>query len=126
MYETAKLLNITLEEGIPTSFDVYFEESDPVPPDTVGPPKDLTGYRFLLEVREEYESETALISLSTENGAITVSGGTATVTFRENDSKLGGASGKNYVYDLVGFNPSDVPMKILMGGVQIVQTVSRW
>lgn len=123
MYETAKLLNITLEEGIPSGFDVYFEESAPVPPDTVGPPKDLTGYRFLLEVREEYESEEALITLSTENGAIEVSGGTVTVTFRENDSKIGRASG---VYDLVGFNPSDVPMKILRGNIQIVQTVSRW
>lgn len=123
MYETAKLLNLTLEEGIPSGFEVYFEESAPVPPETLGPPKDLTGYTFLLQVLEDFDSPDALIRLTTENGAITVSGGTVTVTFRENDTKIDRSSG---VYDLIGFNPQGTPAKILKGAVQIIRTASSW
>ena len=115
--ETATVLPIVLEEGIPFGIDLTIL-------DDLDQPVNLTGFRFLLEARESYSSKTSFIHLSTENFGITVDIPTAKVVvfFNGQVSK----SKKSGIYDLIGFSPSNVPFKILKGTLQITQTVSIW
>lgn len=115
--ETASILPIVLEEGIPFSIELTML-------DDLNAPVNLTGFRFLLEARDTYNSKAPFIHLSTENGAITVDIPSAKVSvfFSEDVSK----SNKSGMYDLIGFSPSNTPFKILKGSLQITQTVCIW
>ena len=118
MPETATDMPIVLEEGIPWGFEFVAKDID-------GIPVPLHGYTFKLDVLENISKKIPFISLSTENGAITVypDEGKVLVFFSEQISKTKNTSG---IYDFIGFSPTKVPFKILKGSLSIVQTVTQW
>lgn len=115
--EAAIQQHITLEEGIPCNFEITFLDADsqPVP---------LTGFTFKLQAKENIKND-ACITLSSTNSTITTDApnGKVILHFSGADSKNKAA---NLVYDLIGFDASQVPFKVAKGSIEIIQTVTTW
>ena len=61
---------------------------------------DLTGYTAKMQVREKHTSTTAQLTLTTENGGISLGGALGTFTVNISASDTSALFAKDYVYDL--------------------------
>ena len=63
-------------------------------------PVDLTTYTARMQVREKHTSQTAKVTLTTENGGITLGGDEGTINLYIADETTSQINAKEYVYDL--------------------------
>ena len=63
-------------------------------------PVDLTSYTARMQLRERYSSPSAAISLTTENGRISLGGALGTINLLVDAVSTAAVPAKEYVYDL--------------------------
>ena len=84
-----------------------------------GSPKDLSTYKAHMQVRASVESETALLTLSSEtitkDGTITLGGAAGTIELEVLATNMANVDWKNAVYDLLVYT-SDEQKDILVDG----------
>lgn len=89
----AGIYNITAEQGATLTRTVTWKNS-------VGDPINLTGYTARMQVRADYDSTTAVLTLTTENGGITLGGSAGTIVITATATATTALSASTYVYDL--------------------------
>lgn len=97
--------------------------------DAAGDLLDLTGKTARMQVREAIESTAVKISLTTENGGITLGGTAGTLTFlisAEDTSELSATYDvEQWVYDLEFVNADLTVERVLQGTVVVYPEVTR-
>lgn len=87
-------------------------------------PVDLTTYTARMQVREKYTSPSATVSLTTENGGITLGGVDGTIDIDINATTTAGIVAKEYVYDLELIS-SSVVTRLIEGKFIVTPEVTR-
>ena len=89
-----------------------------------GDPVDLTTYTARMQVREKYSSANPIVSLTTENGGITLGGDEGTIDIEINSTTTAGIVAKEYVYDLELVS-SSVVTRLIEGKFIVTPEVTR-
>ena len=122
----AGIYNITCQAGSTFGRTLTFKYPDPAssPLDPTYLPWNLTGYTARMQVRRTIDSSTVLISLTTENGRITLSGasGIIELDISATDTSTITSSG---VYDLEIIGSNGIVSRILQGDFTLSPEVTR-
>lgn len=84
----------------------------------------LTGYTAKMQVREKHSSTTAKLTLTTENGRITLGGALGTITLFIADESTAEVAAKEYVYDLELMSGGNV-YRLIEGKFIVTPEVTR-
>ncbi len=115
---TAGTYTVTIEQG--ASFSLPLTWKDPL-----GTAIDLTGYTARMHVREDVESSTAFITLTTENGGIALGGTAGTITLSMTAAATAALTQSKGVYDLELVSGGGSVTRLLEGIVHIRREVTR-
>ncbi len=86
---------------------------------------DLTGCTARMQVRAEVESETVLLSLTTENDGITLGGSAGTIDLYVADEDTAAIDWDSGVFDLEIEHPSGEVTRLAEGSVSVSPEVTR-
>lgn len=114
---TAGIYNFTLDQGSVYSVVLVYTDSNNVP-------VNLTGFTAKMQLRQNYNSTAADLTLSSANGDITIVGATGTVTVNATAAQTAALSPGFYVYDLEltsGLNIS----RLIQGQVTVAEQVTQ-
>jgi selenophosphate synthetase-related protein len=113
----AGVYDITIEQGATFTMSLTWKDS-------TGSPVNLTGYTARMQVRENYESDSTLVSLTSSGGDIVLGGalGTIAVTIAATATQL--LQLDEAVYDLELVNGATVT-RLLQGKAIISREVTR-
>jgi hypothetical protein len=90
-----------------------------------GAPIDLTGCTARLQVREEVESPTVLVDLTTENGGITLGGVDGTIDLFVSATATAAYAWESGVHDLEIEHPNGDVTALAYGGASLAKEVTR-
>lgn len=107
MSAPAQTYDITADQGATYSVVITYENSN-------GTPINLTNYTARMQLRASYASVAAALTLTTENGRITLGGALGTITLTVEAATMETLEAKTYVYDLELVNGSTV-IRLLQG-----------
>jgi len=113
----AGIYNIVAEQGATLTRTITWNN-------TAGQPINLTNYTARMQVRNDYDSSTALLTLTTENGGITLGGVLGTVILTVSASSMALVASGSYVYDLE-LVLSDVVTRLVQGSFTVNAEVTR-
>ena len=113
----AGLYDITIEQGATFTLSLTWKDS-------TGAAVNITGYTARMQVRENYESESTLVSLTSAGGDIVLGGalGTIAVTIAASVTQL--LQLEEAVYDLELVNGATVT-RLLQGKATVSREVTR-
>lgn len=94
--------------------------------DSAGTAVNLTGYTARLNVRETYSSASAILTLTTENGGITLGGSAGTITLSASATTTAALTAPfSGVYDLELVSGGGVVTRLLEGVATVSPEVTR-
>lgn len=113
----AGLYDITIEQGATFTLSLTWKDS-------TGAPVNITGYTARMQVRENYESESTLVSLTSSGGDIVLGGalGTIAITIAASVTQL--LQLDEAVYDLELVNGATVT-RLIQGKATVSREVTR-
>ena len=114
---TAGIYNFTIDQGANWNLKVVYKDSD-------GDVIDLTGYTAAMQLRQNYNSDTAVLSLSTSNGGITINGPLGELNLQATAAQTGSLDSGFYVYDLE-VTSGGVVTRIIQGQITVAGEVTR-
>ena len=114
---TAGIYNTTIDQGSVWSVVLVYTDSN----DT---PVNLTGYTAAMQLRQNYNSDTAALTLTTTNGGITIVGATGTITITATATQTGNLDPGFYVYDLELTSGSNIS-RLIQGQLTVAEQVTR-
>lgn len=88
-------------------------------------PIDLTGYTARMQIRSDVDSDTVLVSLTTENGGITLGGTDGTVTLLISATATAALTWDEGVYDLELVSSGGVATRLVSGRIAVSDEVTR-
>ncbi len=88
-------------------------------------PVNLTGYTARMQAREEYESATAFIDLTTGNGGITLGGAAGTIVLLLSATATAAITAEHGYYDLELVSASGRVYRLLQGDICISKEATR-
>tara|TARA_R110000868_G_scaffold19150_4_gene82786 strand:+ start:5585 stop:5935 length:351 start_codon:yes stop_codon:yes gene_type:complete len=110
--------DITIEQGATFQLNLVWKDPN-------GTAINLTGYTARMQVREKVTSTTALISLTTENGGITLGGAAGTIAVVAAATATDDITVKRGVYDLELISSGGIVTRLIEGCVTISPEVTR-
>jgi phage tail sheath gpL-like len=114
---TAGIYNTTIDQGSIWSVVLVYTDSNNVP-------VNLTGYTAAMQLRQNYNSATADLTLTTANGGITIVGATGTITITATATQTGLLDAGLYVYDLELTSGSNIS-RLIQGQLTVAEQVTR-
>jgi hypothetical protein len=90
---TAVIYNTVIDQGADWSINFTYQNPN-------GTPVNLTGYTAALQLRSFPDAPTAVLSLSTANGGITITAQTGVIAVRATATQTGSIIAGTYDYDL--------------------------
>jgi phage tail sheath gpL-like len=114
---TAGIYNTTIDQGSVWSVVLVYTDSNNVP-------VNLTGYTAAMQLRQNYNSTTADLTLTTANGGITIVGATGTITINATATQTGLLDPGFYVYDLELTSGSNIS-RLIQGQLTVAEQVTR-
>ena len=114
---TAGTYLITAEQGATFTRTIVWNDAD-------GDPVDLTGYVVRMQVREDYFSSVASLTLTTENGRITFGDATGSIVLNVSATDMALLQANSYVYDLE-LEIGGVVTRLIQGTFTINAEVTR-
>jgi hypothetical protein len=88
-------------------------------------PINLTGYTARMQVREKHTSTKKDLTLTTENGGITLGGAAGTIHLDISATTTAALHAKEYVYDLELVSSSNLVMRLIEGKFIVTPEVTR-
>lgn len=119
MTKPAKL-KLTIYQG--ATFRKRLTWTGPAPTRT---PIDMTGCTARMQVRSEVESAVVLLSLTTENGGITLGGATGTIDLLSADDETAAITWDGGVWDLEIVHPGGDVTRLAQGSISVSPEVTR-
>ena len=98
---TAGYYNITAEQGATFNRVLTWRDS-------ASALINLTGYTARMQVRTDYASTSTILSLTTQNGQITLGGAAGTITLLVSATDMAALSSGSFVYDLEMINGATI------------------
>jgi phage tail sheath gpL-like len=114
---TAGIYNTTIDQGSLWSVVLVYTDSN-------NTPVNLTGYTAAMQLRQNYNSTTADLTLTTANGGITIVGATGTITITATATQTGLLDPGFYVYDLELTSGSNIS-RLIQGQLTVAEQVTR-
>lgn len=117
----AVVYNTTIDQGSDWFFTVTYANPN-------GTPIDITNYTAAMQVRSTPQSPTAVLTLTTENGGITIDGTQGVVNLHATDTQTMAIDEGGYVYDIEIYSPAQpsvVTTRLVQGQVLISAEVTR-
>lgn len=114
---TAGIYNTTIDQGSVWSVVLVYTDSN----DT---PVNLTGYTAAMQLRQNYNSEVADLTLTTANGGISIVGATGTITITATAVQTGALDPGFYVYDLELTSGANIS-RLIQGQLTVAEQVTR-
>lgn len=93
--------------------------------DDAANPVNLTGYTARMQVRDEADSSTAALSLTTENSRITLGGTAGTITLLVSATDTAAVTAGEYVYDLEIVSGAGTVTRLIQGCFTVDAEVTR-
>lgn len=111
-------------------YDIYIEQgatyNQPlVWKDSSGTAVNVTGYTARMQIRKTVDATTIILTLTTENGRITVGGANGLITLLVSAADTAALTSFCGVYDLEVISPTGVVTRLLEGQVEISKEVTR-
>lgn len=120
---TAGALNITIEQG--TTFRKKLTWADDITFPLAGSPIDITGYTARMHIREEVDSTTTELELTTVNGRIILGGANGEIDLLVDDATTAALTLESGVYDLELISGAGVVTRIVEGTYTLSLEVTR-
>lgn len=114
----AATYDILIEQGTTFQLNLVYKDSNDAP-------IDVSGYTARMQVRRTYDAPTALLDLTSENGAITLGGVSGTVNVSASPNLTRELPPKGGVYDLELVNPAGVVTRLIRGAVSVSPEVTK-
>jgi hypothetical protein len=114
---SAGIYNDILDQGATYQLVVAYKNDD-------GTPVNLSGFQAFMQLRENYQSAVADLTLSTVNGAITINGPLGEITIQATATQTAALLADYYVYDLELVNGPAVT-RLLQGQITVNSEVTR-
>lgn len=114
---SAGIYNFTMDQGATFNLEVLYKDAN----DAV---INLTGYTAKMQMRKAYDTSTAVLNLTTENGGITITGNLGKIAILATATQTAGIAAGEYVYDLEIYSGS-VVSRIIQGTVNLAAEVTR-
>lgn len=114
---TAGLYNFTIDQGANWNLNVIYKDS-------AGAVINLTGYTAAMQLRQNYNSDTAELTLDTSNGGIIITGAQGKLFISATAAQTGALDAGFYVYDLE-ISSGGVVTRIIQGQVTVAGEVTR-
>lgn len=114
---TAGIYNATIDQGSIWNVTLVYKDSNNVP-------VNLTGYTAAMQLRQNYNSELADLTLTTANGGITITGATGTIVISATATQTGLLTPGFYVYDLELTSGSNIS-RLIQGQITVAEQVTR-
>lgn len=114
---TAGIYNTTIDQGSVWSVVLVYTDSN-------NTPVNLTGYTAAMQLRQNYNSDIADLTLTTANGGITIVGATGTITITATAVQTGALDPGFYVYDLELTSGSNIS-RLIQGQLTVAEQVTR-
>jgi hypothetical protein len=111
-------------------YDIYIEQgatyNQPlVWKDSSGTAVNVTGYTARMQIRKTVDATTIILTLTTENGRITVGGANGLITLLVSAADTAALTTFCGVYDLEVISPAGVVTRLLEGQVEVSKEVTR-
>lgn len=111
-------------------YDIYIEQgatyNQPlVWKDSSGTAVNVTGYTARMQIRKTIDATTIILTLTTENGRITVGGANGLITLLVSAADTAALTTFCGVYDLEVISPAGVVTRLLEGQVEVSKEVTR-
>lgn len=116
----AVVFNVEIDQGSDWFFDVTYDQP-------AGTPVDITGYTAALQLRSLPPSPTAVLTLTTENGGITITGASGLVAMHATADQTRAIDEGTYVYDLEIYSYTNPPIetRLVQGQAVVSAEVTR-
>lgn len=109
---------ITIYQGETFSKVITWKTGDPENP------VNLTGYTARMQIRKKYGSDIVLLSLTTENGGITLGGSAGTIILNISATDTSNINWTTGVYDLELVSAGGTVKRLLQGTIKISPEVT--
>ena len=113
----AGTLNFTIEQGATFNLILTWEI------DTI--PVDINNWTARLQARVDVEDTQTVLTLTTENGGITLGGAAGTISLDQSATQTAILPAGNYVYDLELISGIGVVTRLVQGELDISAEVTR-
>ena len=112
--------NTTIDQGANWYLTVTYQNPN-------GTAINITGYTAALQLRSLPSDPTAVLTMTTQNGGITITGATGTVAIQATATQTGLIDEGNYVYDLEIYsnNVPSVTTRLVQGQIVVSAEVTR-
>lgn len=110
--------NITIEQGTTYGQTLTWRDSNSAL-------VNLTGYTARMQIRTDYTASAPTLSLTTENGRITLGGALGTIALSIAATDTASLAARKYVYDLELISSSLNVTRLIQGTVTVVPEVTR-
>ena len=112
--------NTVIDQGADWFFTITYENPN-------GTPIDLTGFTAASQLRSLPNSPSAVITLTTENGGITITPLTGVVALHATASQTMAIDEGNYYYDVEIYSPANpsVVTRLVQGQITVSAEVTR-
>jgi hypothetical protein len=114
---TAGIYNFTMDQGSDWDLNVLYQDSN-------GAAINLTGYTAAMQLRQNYNSDSAELTLTTSNGGIVITGALGKLVLHATAAQTGGLDAGYYVYDLE-ISSGGVVTRIIQGQITVAGEVTR-
>jgi len=114
---SAGIYNDTLDQGATYNLVVVYKDAN----DT---PIDITGFSAFMQLRENFDSTVADLTLTTANGGISINGPLGEITITATAAQTTTLTSDYYLYDLELVNGSAVT-RLLQGQITVNSEVTR-
>lgn len=114
---SAGIYNDVLDQGATYNLVVVYKDNNDAP-------INLTGYSAYMQLRENYDSTTADLTLSTANGGIVITGAQGKLTITATATQTTALTSDYYLYDLEIVSGS-VVTRLLQGQITVNSEVTR-
>ena len=116
---SAGVYNITIEQGADFSLQFTWKDEN-------GTPVDLSAYSARMQIRETFDSDEYLVSLtSAVGGGLTLGGSNGTVLIDISSSVTATLANQDAVYDIEMLSASNYVTRLMQGTVYVSREVTR-
>ena len=114
---TAGIYNATIDQGATWSVTVTYTDS-------TGAPINLTGYTAAMQVRQQYSSTDADLTLTSPSGGIVITGATGVIVITMTATQTASLEEGFYVYD-VELTSGSFKDRMMQGQLTVAPEVTR-
>lgn len=114
---TAGIYNFTIDQGSNWDLNVVYKDS-------AGVVINLTGYTAAMQLRQNYNSDTAALTLNTSNGGIVITGAQGKLVLSATAVQTAALDAGFYVYDLE-ISLGGVVTRLIQGQITVAGEVTR-